>query len=149
MLRIKWTWTASQPERLEAAGEFLRYVESVFSLLVKSCECQLTEARILKTEASAQAFRQARIIGATVVGASRRLEAIRAAGPFAVVVEEACEAIEPMLMSVLSCKSLRKLELIGDHYQLPAFVQQYWFALETSMPSIKTSLFERLVSNDG
>ena len=31
------------------------------------------------------------MVGATVVGAARRLEAIRAAEPFAVVVEESCE----------------------------------------------------------
>jgi hypothetical protein len=36
-------------------------------------------------------FKNARIIGATVTGAAKRLEAIRAAEPFAVVVEEACE----------------------------------------------------------
>ncbi len=106
----------------------------------------LVEARKRKAEAGAQAFRNARIVGATVVGASRRLEALRAAGPFGVVVEEACEVIEPTLMSVLACNTLRKLELIGDHRQLPAFVQQCWFSFETTMPSIKTSLFERLVS---
>jgi hypothetical protein len=42
--------------------------------------------------------------------------------------------------------SLRKLELIGDHRQLPAFVQQCWFHFESTMPSLKTSLFERLIS---
>jgi len=31
--------------------------------------------------------------------------------------------------------------LIGDHRQLPAFVQQCWFNFETTLPSIKTSLF--------
>ena len=31
------------------------------------------------------------MIGATVVGAARRLEALRAAEPFAMIVEEACE----------------------------------------------------------
>ena len=79
------------------------------------------------------------------VGAARRLEAIRAAEPFAVVVEEACEVMEPTLISVLAVKSLRKLELIGDHRQLPAFVQNCWFNLETTLPSIKISLFERLI----
>ena len=49
-------------------------------------------------------------------------------------------------MSVLAVKSLQKLELIGDHRQLPAFVQNCWFNLETTLPSIKTSLFERLIS---
>ena len=88
----------------------------------------------------------ARLVGATVVGAARRLEAIRAAEPFAVVIEEACEVMEPTIMSVLAVKSLKKLELIGDHRQLPAFIQQCWFNLECSLPSIKISLFERLVT---
>ena len=70
---------------------------------------------------------------------------MRSAGPFAVVIEEACEVIEPTLMSVLAVNTLRKLEMIGDHRQLPAFVQQCWFHFETTIPSIKTSLFERLI----
>lgn len=142
-----WSWKWNRSERLSAASRFLRQVALIYKLLSKLCETfVLTEARKLKAEAGAQAFRNARIVGSTVVGASRRLEAMRAAGPFAVVVEEACEVIEPTLMSVLACNTLRKLELIGDHRQLPAFVQQCWFSFETTMPSIKTSLFERLVS---
>ena len=62
------------------------------------------------------------------------------------VVEEACEVMEPMLMAVLSVRSLRKLELVGDHRQLPAFVQNTWFNLESTHPTIKVSLFERLVT---
>jgi hypothetical protein len=54
--------------------------------------------------------------------------------------------MEPTLISVLAVKSLRKMELIGDHRQLPAFIQNCWFNLESSLPSIKTSLFERLIS---
>ena len=65
----------------------------------------------------------------------------------AVVVEEACEVMEPTLISVLAVKSLRKLELIGDHRQLPAFIQNCWYDLQTTLPSIKTSLFERLIQD--
>jgi hypothetical protein len=97
---------------------------------------------------SHQVFKNARVIGATVVGAARRLEAIRNAEPFAVVVEEACEVMEPTLMAVLAVRSLRKLQLVGDHRQLPAFIQNYWFNLEVSHPSIKTSLFERLITSN-
>jgi len=91
------------------------------------------------------AFKRARVIGATVVGAARRLDALRAAEPFAMVVEEACEVMEPVLMSVLAVPSLRKLELVGDHYQLPAFVQNCWYNMEATHPALKVSLFERLV----
>ena len=54
--------------------------------------------------------------------------------------------MEPTLMAVLAVESLQKLELVGDHYQLPAFVQNCWFNIESSHPSIKVSLFERLVT---
>jgi superfamily I DNA and/or RNA helicase len=40
------------------------------------------------------------------------------------------------------------LELIGDHRQLPAFVQNYWFNFEMNMPWLKRSLFERLVTEN-
>jgi len=40
-------------------------------------------------------------------------------------------------MSVLAVGSLRKLELVGDHFQLPAFVQNCWFNIESTHPSIK------------
>ena len=49
-------------------------------------------------------------------------------------------------MSVLAVHSVQKLELVGDHRQLPAFVQNCWFSFESTLPSIKTSLFERLIS---
>jgi superfamily I DNA and/or RNA helicase len=53
--------------------------------------------------------------------------------------------MEPVLMSVLAVPSLRKLELVGDHYQLPAFVQNCWYNMEATHPALKVSLFERLV----
>lgn len=56
--------------------------------------------------------------------------------------------MEPTLISVLAVKSLRKLELIGDHRQLPAFVQNCWYNLQTSLPCIKKSLFERLIDSE-
>jgi len=82
-------------------------------------------------------------VGATVAGAVRWLDALRAAEPFAVVVQKACEVMEPTILSVVATCSLQKLELFGDHRQLPAFVHKDWFIAERS---VKTSLFERLVS---
>ncbi len=142
-----WSWNLSHQDRLIAAAQLIRLTCSLCNRLNKIVtENDLHKARKTFAEAGAQTFRNARIIGATVVGASRRLEALRSAGPFAVVIEEACEVIEPTLMSVLSVNTLRKLEMIGDHRQLPAFVQQCWFNFETTLPSLKTSLFERLIS---
>jgi helicase required for RNAi-mediated heterochromatin assembly 1 len=142
-----WSWNLSQQDRLIKAARLIRFVTNLIKHLNKIVtDNNLVLARRSCSEAGAKLFRNARIIGSTVVGASRRLEALRSAGPFAVVIEEACEVIEPTLISVLAVNTLRKLEMIGDHRQLPAFVQQCWFNFETTLPSIKTSLFERLIT---
>jgi len=140
------TWGMVPSERLRAASRFFHVASLILTRLRKLANTHVAAARRDRAEAGAHAYRSTRIIGATVVGAARRLEAIRAAQPFAAVVEEACEVMEPTLMSVLAVQSLRKLEMIGDHRQLPAFVQQCWFNLEGVHPSIKTSLFERLIN---
>ncbi|KAK3285890.1 hypothetical protein CYMTET_6522 [Cymbomonas tetramitiformis] len=140
-----WTWSMPLAGRWEAAAAVLRGMGATVGRLRGLAECHVEAARQERAEIGALAFKQARVIGATVVGAARRLEAIRAAEPFAMVVEEACEVMEPTLMAVLAVRSLRKLELVGDHHQLPAFVQNCWFNLEATHPSIKVSLFERLV----
>ncbi len=141
------SWNLSHKDRLLAAAKIIRILSSLIKRLNNLItENNLATARKNCAEAGAKLFRKARIIGSTVVGASRRLEALRSAEPFAVVIEEACEVIEPTLISVLAVNTLRKLEMIGDHRQLPAFVQQCWFNFETTIPSIKTSLFERLIT---
>jgi len=142
----QWSWSMSVSDRLSSASSFLRSMSDLVVSLRSVADEFVAIARKEKSEASAAALKQAKVVGATVVGASRRLQAIRAAEPFAVVVEEACEVMEATLMSVLAVRSLKKLELIGDHRQLPAFIQNCWFNLETIVPSIKTSLFERLVT---
>jgi hypothetical protein len=141
----EWTWAMSRLERWAAVSLFLRQAAKSMGSLRAQAAPHVTAARKRRAEAGALSFRHARIIGATVVGAARRLEAIRAAQPFAVVVEEACEVMEPTLVGVLAVGSLRKLELVGDHRQLPAFVQNCWYNLASSNPSIKTSIFERLI----
>lgn len=142
-----WSWNLSHQDRLIAAAKLIREICNFLKFLnTMITQNELNTARRALAEAGAQLFRSARIVGSTVVGASRRLEALRSAGPFAVVIEEACEVIEPTLISVLAVNTLKKLEMIGDHRQLPAFVQQCWFNFETTIPSIKISLFERLIS---
>jgi hypothetical protein len=53
--------------------------------------------------------------------------------------------MEPTLVAVLAVPSVQKLELIGDHRQLPAFVQNCWFGVAGVHPTLKKSLFERLI----
>lgn len=145
----RWSWTQSVQERWLALARVMRHSSLTLSQLISKSGEYLEQARQDKVEAAAQAFKRARIVGATVIGAARRLKALRASEPFAMVVEEACEVLEPILMAVVAVPSLEKIELIGDHRQLPAFVQQCWFPLEKTHPSIKTSLFERLVGTCG
>ena len=84
---------------MEVAASFLLKMSSVLASLRNAADEHVAEARKMKNEAGALLFRKAHVVGATVVGASRRLEAIRAAEPLAVLVEEACEVMEPTLVS--------------------------------------------------
>ena len=71
-----------------------------------------------------------------------RLEAIRSCKPFAIVVEEASEVLEPLLFSCL-CSSTVKLEMIGDHLQLqPSVMNRHDFEL---VNHINISMFQRLI----
>ena len=141
------SWSASWTQRAVTAAEALHCCVSMIDRLRDRAEDHVAEGRVKRLEASAAGFKASELIGATVVGAARRLDAIRAAEPFAVLVEEACEVMEPTLVSVLAVKSLRKLELVGDHRQLPAFAQTCWYHFERTAPGIKVSLFERLVTD--
>ena len=77
------------------------------------------EARRLRAEASGYVLTNAAVIGGTIMGAVKCLATIRAAEPFPIIVEEAGEVMEPTLVAVLAVESVQKLELIGDHRQLP------------------------------
>ena len=94
----EWSWSFSHSKRLELVSCFLSKMSTALTVLRKAADDHVAEARKMKNEAGSLVFRGARVVGATGVGASRRLEAIRAAEPFAVLVEEACEVMEPTLV---------------------------------------------------
>jgi hypothetical protein len=144
---FEWRWSWPVGKRHEAASQLLRRMCRQLVLLRQEWEVVVDAARRRKAEAGAAVLKNATIVGATVVGISKRLDKVRAAEPFAAVVEEACEVMEPTLISVLAVRSLQKLELVGDHRQLPAFVQQCWYEVSDTMPTIKTSMFERLIGD--
>jgi len=143
----QWAWKSSREERWELVCAFIEVTTERVIEFSRVAEDFVDSARKKLAEKSATSLKKARVIGATVVGATRRLHALRASEPFAMIVEEACENLEPTLLSVLSVRSLCKLELIGDHRQLPAFVNPCWFNVQMTNPSIKVSLFQRLVEN--
>eukprot|EP00599_Poterioochromonas_sp_BG-1_P007046 CAMPEP_0173142332 /NCGR_PEP_ID=MMETSP1105-20130129/6029_1 /TAXON_ID=2985 /ORGANISM="Ochromonas sp., Strain BG-1" /LENGTH=1951 /DNA_ID=CAMNT_0014055711 /DNA_START=962 /DNA_END=6817 /DNA_ORIENTATION=- len=142
---LDWVWTMDKDERRLKFSRFISTAIQLLSKLMRKADLYIDEARRMKAVASALSLKQATVIGGTIVGAARRLPALRAAEPFAIIVEEACEVMEPTLVSVLAVPSLQKLELIGDQRQLPASVQNCWYNIEISNRSIKRSLFERLV----
>ncbi|CDF32339.1 unnamed protein product [Chondrus crispus] len=143
----EWNWNQSHSKRWSLVSEFLGGVIRSIDDLVVLAEDHVELARRELQEAAAYAFKKARLIGSTIVGATGRLKAIRASEPFAMVVEEACEVLEPTLVSVLAVRSLRKLELIRNHRQLPAYVQPCWFPTQVNFRSTKVSLLERLVQS--
>lgn len=58
---------------------------------------------------------------------------LRASKPFAVLVEEASEVMEPLLFACLT-PSTMKLQLIGDHLQLkPSVSQKFQFEIRNKV----------------
>ena len=78
-----WSWAMSPSERLRRAAEFLYLMSDAVVDLRHATDKYVVQARMTRSDAGCMAFRRARVVAATVVGASRRLEAIRAAEPFA------------------------------------------------------------------
>jgi hypothetical protein len=142
---VSINWTMPTEQRHRHLQSFASFSAKVFKILIRMAEPFVDDARREKDDANGLALKQASVIGGTVVGAAKRLPALRAAEPFAVIVEEACEVMEPTLIAVLAVQSLQKLELIGDHRQLPAYVNQCWYDISIAKPNLKKSLFERIV----
>ncbi|RYH14627.1 hypothetical protein EON65_33295, partial [archaeon] len=141
-----WSWEMSKEHRVSKVDSFLVLLADLLEYLIQRADAYVDVLRKERAEASSAVLKQATLIGGTVVGAAKRLIALRAAEPFAVIVEEACEVMEPTLIAVLAVDSVQKMELIGDHRQLPAFINHYWYNFEITVPKIKKSLFERLIN---
>ena len=75
-----WCWDLPLSERRLKAAAFLRAMSALLCRISAASDSYISAARRDRAEAGAYAFKNSRLVGATVVGASRRLEAIRAAG---------------------------------------------------------------------
>jgi hypothetical protein len=142
----KFKWTMSMDEVWQVIDEFCQLDDIIIRALDSKVVDSLLEAReqfkYAMLQAESQIYEDKEIIAGTIVGCITRLEAIRATNPFAIVIEEASEVLEPLLFSVLGSSSL-KLELIGDHLQLkPSMLSKYDFEKINKM---NTSMFERLI----
>ena len=116
-----WSWSLSLDDRWAACQAFMHDQCSELSHVMGMVKKDLPQARKSLRDAEsrsrARVFENKTVIGGTIVGCITRLESIRATRPFAVIVEEASEVLEPLLFACL-CQSTVKLQLIGDHKQL-------------------------------
>lgn len=141
-----WSWDMSLEERWGACYSLILQLHQKLKLAHGQAKLALNQARkdLKKQEikAKARVYENKSVIGGTMVGCIHRLEAIKTTRPFAVVVEEASEVLEPLLFSCLS-ESTVKLEMIGDHRQLQPSVQsRYDFEI---CNKVNISMFQRLI----
>eukprot|EP01088_Endostelium_zonatum_P017523 TRINITY_DN51_c4_g1_i2.p1 TRINITY_DN51_c4_g1~~TRINITY_DN51_c4_g1_i2.p1 ORF type:complete len:2678 (+),score=278.13 TRINITY_DN51_c4_g1_i2:23-8035(+) len=147
----EWTWDMDLVSRWDAIHSIIPKEKNLcltmweeLTRISKSSYKKYKEARV---KANAVVYERKKVIGGTIVGCIKRLDAIRATSPFAILIEEASEVQEPLLFSCL-VQSTCKLELIGDHRQLrPTLSNKYDFERINRM---NISMFERLIeSKDG
>ena len=85
-----------------------------------------------------------KLIGCTTTGLSKYRGMIAAMKPRILLIEEAAETLEAMVMAGM-LESLEHLVLVGDHRQLQAHCNVR--ALESQPYNMAISMFERLVNN--
>ncbi|KAG3141311.1 hypothetical protein PI126_g15554 [Phytophthora idaei] len=142
-----WHWDTALEERWNALFSVLNLWGDLNTRLQHAFAKQLEDLKVeLQREilrANSRLYEGKFVIGGTITGCVSRLEAIRTTDPFAILVEEASEVMEPLLVSCFS-SSTRKLEMIGDHMQLqPSVMGRIDFE---RVNKINISMFERLIS---
>lgn len=142
----EWSWDMSLDERWNACQTLMEELQALIKAVTVHVKTAVFRARKdlqrAKVHAKTRVYENKSVIGGTMVGCISRLESIRATRPFAVVVEEASEVLEPLLFSCLS-ESTVKLEMIGDHRQLrPSVMSRFDFEL---INKVDVSMFQRLI----
>ncbi|KAJ1548253.1 M-phase phosphoprotein 8, partial [Nowakowskiella sp. JEL0078] len=141
-----WSWEMSLEERWSMIDSFLnawsKLDSKVNSFLQEEMDVARKQFYDAELKAKAKVYEGKEVIGGTVVGCISRLQAIRATNPFAIIVEEASEVVEPLLFSCLG-SSTCKFEQIGDHLQLaPSMMGKFDFEKISKM---NVSMFQRLI----
>ena len=127
----KWTWEMSLEERWTQAKLQEQKYKSLLSKLNDKRNTEIEIAREeyhkAKVRAKSEVYEKKEVIGGTIVGCIGRLESIRKTKPFAILVEEASEVLEPLLFACLG-EETTKFEMIGDHLQLkPSIMSKIMF----------------------
>ncbi|KAJ3233528.1 hypothetical protein HDU78_006383 [Chytriomyces hyalinus] len=141
-----WGWEMSIDDRwkvCQGAIDMVAMLKTAFDgVLRKEVNQTRRELHYADVRARSKVYEGKSVIGGTIVGCISRLEPIRNTNPFAVLVEEASEVMEPLLFACLGTSTI-KLEMVGDHLQLqPSMMSKFEFEQINKM---NTSLFERLI----
>ncbi|GMF43657.1 unnamed protein product [Phytophthora fragariaefolia] len=142
-----WHWDMELEERWNAILSVLNLWSDLNAKLQHELAKTIANLKIKHQQevlrVNARVYEGKAVIGGTITGCVSRLETIRTTNPFAILVEEASEVMEPLLFSCFS-SSTRKLEMIGDHMQLqPSVMGRIDFE---RLNRINISMFERLIS---
>ena len=127
----EWTWEMSLEERWMQAKLLEQKYKSLLANLNDKRNTEIEIAREeyhkAKVRAKSEVYEKKAVIGGTIVGCIGRLESIRKTKPFAILVEEASEVLEPLLFACLG-EETTKFEMIGDHLQLkPSIMSKIMF----------------------
>ena len=127
----QWNWEMNVEERWAQARLQEQKYKSLLARLNDKRNDKIEIAREeyhnAKVRAKSEVYEQKTVIGGTIVGCIGRLESIRKTKPFAILVEEASEVLEPLLFACLG-EETTKFEMIGDHLQLkPSIMSKIMF----------------------
>lgn len=139
---------------LRFRGEVYRYlrkqVKSIaldsFRALLIDYERSTKNAKIAKWVSDAYMIRRLgiRLIGCTTTGLSKYRGLLAALKPRTLLIEEAAETTEGMVLAGLM-ESIQQLVLVGDHQQLQATANNGY--LSRAPHNLAVSMFERMIKN--
>ena len=148
MLHSQNMWHLSMHQRVLFMNATLqqRFVEaeSVYDEAMRAHKQALATLRHHELTQQVSVLQSHEVVGLTISGAAIYADLIEQLKPTTVLVEEAGEVLEPLLVAGLG-PWVERLILIGDHLQLRPSVETH--ALEKDY-LFNTSLMERLVNND-
>lgn len=143
-------WKMPRPKRHEIFDrwrfDILREdLEEIASLFKNYNRTEREIDDIFNQTNSTDVFKQKRIIACTTTAAAKYSQALEAAKPGTILVEEAGEILESHILTSMT-RDTKQLVLIGDHKQLRPKVSNYNLMVEKGDGfDLNRSLFERLV----
>ena len=114
-----------------------------YDMAMKDYLHAVEELRRQETEIQAELLRSMKVVGLTITGAAISRDILQKLAPRTVLIEEAAEVLEPLLIAALG-NWVERLILIGDNQQLPPQVEVHRLAQEFNF---NTSLMHRLIAN--